>query len=168
MEEYIKLLNNYDIICNQEAFSGFNSRKERLVAHAAKMGFMYEVLPSKPSFFQPFTIDSGLVILSRFPILKKAEMTFSRYIASDSISKKGTLYARIKIGNSILHLFNTHLQANYLHSSFYTYLKSIHFRIWYQLKELSQFIDQQTADMSASDRIMVVGDFNISSLPSSM
>ena len=165
MEEFIKLLNNYDIICNQEAFSGLNSRKERLIAHAAKMGFMYEVWPSKPSFLQPFSVDSGLVILSRFPIIKQAEMRFSRYTASDSTSAKGTLYARIKIGDSILHLFNTHLQANYLYSSFYTYLKSIHFRICYQLKELSEFIDEQIGDMSANDKIMVVGDFNISSLP---
>lgn len=164
-DEYLKLLNNYDIICNQEIFNCLNSRKERLVAHAKKLGFIYEAIPAQPKLLQHYCIDSGLWILSRFPILKQAEMSFSRYAYSDAMSNKGALYARIKIGNSTLHLFNTHLQANYLHSDFTTYSYSINYRICHQVIELINFIDEQTMDMSQNDKIMIWGDFNISSLP---
>lgn len=82
------------------------------------------------------------------------------------MSKKGVLYAKIQIGDSILHLFNTHLQANYNHSDFYTYMKSIQYR-QYQLKELIEFVAEQTEDVCSNDKIMIVGDFNISSRPTS-
>jgi exonuclease III len=82
------------------------------------------------------------------------------------MSKKGVLYAQIQIGDSILHLFNTHLQANYNHSDFHTYMKSIQYR-QYQLKELTEFVEEQTKDMTSNDKIVIVGDFNISSCPTS-
>ena len=133
------------------------------MAYATKAGFFYDVEPTKPGFWSPYFIDSGLVILSRFPILRKAQMTYSRFCSSDAMSAKGALYARIKIGDSILHLFNTHLQANYLHSDFYTYMKSVQYKT-YQLKELTEFIDENTKDMGQDDQILVMGDFNISSI----
>ena len=60
-----------------------------------------------------------------------------------------------------LHLFNTHLQANY-YPSFHQYKKCINSRM-HQLIELSEFVREKTDNMDAKDRIMVVGDFNISS-----
>ncbi|CAI2370288.1 unnamed protein product [Moneuplotes crassus] len=164
-EEYLKLLDNYDIICNQELFTGLNSRKERFISHAKKLGFIDHVVSTKPKLFEHFVIDSGLCIVSRFPIIKTAEMTYSRYAYSDSMSQKGALYARIKIGKSTLHLFNTHLQANYLHSDYTTYSYSIDYRDHHQLQELSDFIDEQLADADDNCKIMIVGDFNISSRP---
>lgn len=78
------------------------------------------------------------------------------------MAKKGALYAKIKIAGNILHLFNTHLQANYFRSSFHTYIKSIEYKA-VQIKELAEFIDEKTKDMGVNDIILVMGDFNVSS-----
>ena len=161
-EEFIKLFHEYDIICNQEVFSGLNTRKERLVSYATKAGFFDAVTSSKPGFWDHYMIDGGLVILSRFPIVYSAEHTYSRYANDDSMSKKGILYAKVKIGDCHLHVFNTHMQANYFHSSFYTYVKSIQYKT-YQVKELVEFIDYHTQNLGPGDEIVVLGDFNISS-----
>lgn len=149
-------------MCNQEVFSGLNTRKERLVAEATKQGFFYAVEAPKPSFWDHYLIDSGLVILSRFPITHHDSLSFSRYASDDSMSRKGALYARVVIGGRNLHIFNTHLQANYFHSSFHTYTKSMQYKT-YQVKELIEFVDKNTKDMDAKDEILLMGDFNISS-----
>ena len=68
----------------------------------------------------------------------------------------------MQINGCYLHLFNTHLQANYFHNAFDTYRKSIEYKI-YQTKQLAEFIESKTNDMDPQDLILVMGDFNISS-----
>lgn len=161
LAEFSKVLNDFDIICNQEVFSGMNCFKGNLIAMSAKAGFIYKVVPSKPNFWSKHLIDSGLLILSRFPIVDKEELIYKKFLQDCSPSSKGALYAKIEIGGSYLHLFNTHLQANYFHSS-YVYKRGIEVRM-YQLKELRDFVARKTKDANPNDCIMVVGDFNISS-----
>ena len=77
------------------------------------------------------------------------------------MSKKGILFAKVDINGNYLYLFNTHLQANY-YNSFELYKRCIDTKM-YQIKQLSEFIEDKTHNMRAKDIIMVVGDFNISS-----
>lgn len=161
LEEFVKVIDDFDIIWNQEAFIGMNSFKPRLLVAAKKAGFKYKALPSRPSFLKPFCIDSGLLILSRFPIVETDEIIYKKYFRDDSISSKGVLYAKIEIGGQHLHVFNTHLQANY-YNNFFIYKQGINTRM-YQLKQLSEYVLKKTEGMSPDDLVLITGDFNISS-----
>ncbi len=58
------ILPQFDILCLQEVFGTFSSRKEKLMKSALKAGFFVESSPD-PSFFSTYLIDGGLVVLSR-------------------------------------------------------------------------------------------------------
>ena len=113
LDVFSSLLADYDIICNQEVFIGLNKFKQSLVSMAAKAGFLYHVAPPAPYFWNREMIDSGLVILSRFPILEQDYLIYSKSVLDCCLAQKGALYAKIDINGNYLHLFNTHLQANY-------------------------------------------------------
>jgi endonuclease/exonuclease/phosphatase family metal-dependent hydrolase len=104
--------------------------------------------------------DGGLLILSRFRILKASGFVFTQSSGWDSYANKGALYARIQIGPNeadYLHLFNTHLQAGEDHSEDRAD----------QLRELAAFITTMTEDdrspgsSSVGHPILLLGDLNI-------
>ena len=66
LTEFMNIMGDYDIICLQEVFGTFNSRKERLIKQALKKGFYFIESSPDPSFFSKYLIDGGLVILSKF------------------------------------------------------------------------------------------------------
>lgn len=67
-----------------------------------------------PSFTPGPLVDSGLLVLSRFPIVASEFMSYKIGILSDSASDKGYIYCRINVRGDTLHLFVTHLQASYM------------------------------------------------------
>ena len=82
--------------------------------------------------------DSGLLILSKFPIIAAGAFSFSDAEGTDRLANKGVVYARIKIGPSsddYIHFFNTHLQS---HGYSETRFKN--------LKELMVFVSNIVAD----------------------
>ena len=113
LQEFIKCLPDYDIMCLQEVFTTFNTRKQRLISYAMKAGFQYHAQSEEPSLFSSFVTDGGLLILSRFPILEVEFRPFDYGVLADAISYKGVLYAKIEVEGRILHLFTTHTQATY-------------------------------------------------------
>jgi len=117
LEDFTKIIYQYDIICLQEMFGALNSRVHDLIHIAADQGFFYFIDISQPNMFGKSIADSGLILLSRFPITHHAFVPFRYGVLSDSMAEKGLIYARIKIKNCFLHLFTTHLQASYLDSS---------------------------------------------------
>jgi hypothetical protein len=75
----------------------------------------YYVLGPDTESCNLFKQDSGLLILSRFPIIAAGAFSFSDAQGSDRLANKGVVYARIKIGPSnddYIHFFNTHLQSH--------------------------------------------------------
>ena len=116
-EDFLKLIYNYDIICLQEMFALFNSRMHELIYQAGLQGFFYFTNVGYPDMLSKSIADGGLLILSRFPITNYCFIPFRYGVLSDSLAEKGLLYAKIKIQNTFLHLFTTHLQASYLDSS---------------------------------------------------
>lgn len=128
LEEFFKIMGNYDIICLQEVFATFSSRKERLLKKAIKHGFYFIESSPDPSFFSFYVIDGGLVVLSkfflllfkkilnflRFPIIS-SEFCFFKYSDfPDSLTFRGGLYNKIEVFGETLHLFTGHTQATYL------------------------------------------------------
>ena len=104
---------DYDIICFQELFTKFNTRRRRILHSAWETGIKYASKPPEPDFWSIHLINSGLLNLSRYKIIKTEFRGFHNYAGVDSLALKGVLYSKINIQGEILHLFNTHLQASY-------------------------------------------------------
>lgn len=186
LHEFSKVLKDYDIICNQECFVGLTTFKQELLSMASKAGFKHYSLSKSPSFWDPYVIDSGLWILSRFPIVETDEITYSLTVKECALGKKGAIYSKIEIWGKLiyetkpdslitqvrikailtnfiillsnsckiggyLHLFNTHLQANY-YDNFEIFKACIDCQL-HQLVELSEFIALKTKDIPKSDRM---------------
>jgi hypothetical protein len=98
--------------------------------------------------------DSGLIILSKYPIIESSAMTYSSSSSSDRLANKGVLYARIQVSSSegdYIHVFNTHIQS---HDYSETRLA--------QISELMDFISGIIkSDKDNIRPILIIGDFNV-------
>ena len=180
LDDFINLLNLYDIICMQEVFGTFNSRKDKLLREATKRGFFYFADTTTPEFYSKYLADGGLVVLSRFPIEIHAFHPFNYGVIHDSICRKGILYTKIRIKkNCNLHLFVTHTQASYYDSSESFFKASIETRKD-QIKQINEFIirvinnsgfyndlkffpfkDNELIKCNYNNKIILLGDFNV-------
>jgi endonuclease/exonuclease/phosphatase family metal-dependent hydrolase len=105
--------------------------------------------------------DSGLLILSKRPIITASAFCFKNYGGWDGYANKGVVYARIQVGSSpeeYIHVFNTHLQAHNTSTD-----KKIRVK---QIEELQVFIRKaigigQDPEKPDKHPIIVLGDFNI-------
>jgi endonuclease/exonuclease/phosphatase family metal-dependent hydrolase len=116
----------------------------------------YYVLGPQKSFLAT-GINSGLLILSKYPIIKAEAFCFSKRQGSDVFANKGVLYAKIMIGDKdqYIHVFNTHLQSH-------DYPKARA----HQRQELFGFVtDIVGQDKEYIRPIIIAGDFNIRSGP---
>jgi len=98
------------------------------------------------------------MIMSKYPIVHSEEIVFDRGSHSDSYVTKGVLYAKVQVGSSYVHVFNTHLQASYGYefdftSNPYTPIRQK------QLKKLAAFVERVASDDHYP--IMLMGDFNV-------
>lgn len=72
MLDIIKCLEDFDIVCFQEAFGGiFSDIREKMITYLLKAGFFYIVMDDDPEFISTNISDGGLMIASRFPIVAK-------------------------------------------------------------------------------------------------
>lgn len=135
--------NGPDIVALQESFV---SRTAELRALAA-----YPFVAKGPDAAQLLGVDSGLYILSRFPILKQEKRAFGRGLCAswDCYSNKGVQFVRLQIPGAPfpLDVYNTHMQAS--RSSDAIRQK--------QVKILLEFI-KETHQPGAP--ILFLGDFN--------
>lgn len=123
LDEFVKTLDDFDIICFQEVFSTMNTRQQRLITYAKKAGLIYHVVNPYPGLFSGYVVDGGLVILSRFPIIASEFEPYDYGVVSDALTCKGVLYAKILINDKhVLHVFNTHTQASYFHDDLETFV----------------------------------------------
>jgi len=98
------------------------------------------------------------MIISKYPIVDTKEMIFDAGSHSDRFVTKGVLYAKVKVGSSYIHVFNTHLQASYGYefnfaSNPYTDIRHR------QIKKLAHFVQSVTSKDHYP--IMLTGDFNV-------
>ncbi|GMH95592.1 hypothetical protein TrVE_jg13857 [Triparma verrucosa] len=153
----------YDVILLQEVFSGINvtslcclppRRLNKLLAAAASAGYHHNH-KGPPASFGTF-LDGGLLVLSKFPIIKKSTLTFQcPAAASDSLASKGAIHALLALPDSrLLDVFTSHTQASYE----YTASEAIDRVQRKQIEELATFIAA-----SMEDRCCAVfgGDLNI-------
>ena len=110
------VLPNYDIVCLQEMFSmPLSSRRHEFIERAREQGFFWSHASSRTHSLSP-TIDGGLLVLSRLPIVRKDILNFTSAAFADWYASKGVLYCLVKVGPTekhYMHVFCTHLQATY-------------------------------------------------------
>mmetsp|Transcript_2355 Transcript_2355/g.2313 ORF Transcript_2355/g.2313 Transcript_2355/m.2313 type:complete len:121 (-) Transcript_2355:301-663(-) len=102
------------------------------MAFAQKAGFLYISSLEDPQLNSTYLSDGGIMVLSRFPILRHEFMPFSFGIGNDGFTKRGIIYSEIAIGGQLhkadnkggsltnyarLHLFNTHMQSSHFEHS---------------------------------------------------
>ena len=164
LNDFIELLPNFDIICFQEVFTTLNDRKHRMIREGAKVGLKYYVSSKVPSFFSTYISDSGLLILSKYEIIENDCYDYFLNVSGDCVSNKGILYAKIKINNRYLFLFNTHLQSTYFDESQSKINCTIQVRTG-QIEELINFVYNKLLliprDQVKKGSVLIVGDFNI-------
>jgi len=165
LADFCNLIHNYDVICLQEMFGTFNSRKQMLIRAATLAGFFFYVDTCSPSFVSKYMVDGGLLILSRFPIVEHSYMQYRYGVVADSLAEKGVIYAKIKVKESFLHLFTTHLQASYFDSGESNFIISFHTRMA-QIKQINYFMSDilKKHYNKNNDKILLVGDLNVDAL----
>jgi endonuclease/exonuclease/phosphatase family metal-dependent hydrolase len=97
-------LANYDVICFQELFDSFSTRRSALIEAVSLFGLRFSAyLPRNFFMFPPKIIDGGVSILSRYPIVETDYIHFRNIVTTtiDSIVGKGVLYARIELPSSL-------------------------------------------------------------------
>lgn len=115
------------------------------------------------------TTDSGLLILSKYPVLKSGSYTFThRGTHMDAGASKGVIFALIKVGHANLLVFNTHLQATHSSSPHRVAtsegrdnFESIRYK---QILELKNFINKQRHVNGRDVPWLLTGDFNIDAI----
>ncbi len=163
--DFLEKIENFDIICFQELFTTFNDRKHKMICEASKTGLRYYIAAKVPSFFSKYLIDSGLLILSRYPIVENDFYEYYINISGDSPSNKGVLYAKIEIKKNVyLFLFNTHLQSSYFDDTPENIDTTIQIRTK-QTEELINYIYNKVLKIPKNEikngKIILLGDFNI-------
>lgn len=164
LRDFTEQLPNFDIICFQELFTTLNDRKHKMIHEGAKVGLKYYLSSKVPSFFSKYLVDSGLLILSKYEIVDHDSYEYYLNISGDAAGSKGILYAKIKINNNYLFLFNTHLQASYYDES----QKNINCTIQVRTKQTEELINYIYNKLLTIPRdevkygcVLIAGDFNI-------
>jgi len=164
LNDFIELLPDFDILCFQEIFTTFNDRKHKMIREAAKVGLKYYLTIKAPSFFSKYITDSGLLILSRYEIIENDSYNYYINISGDAPSNKGILYAKIKIEDKYLFLFNTHTQSTYYDESQKNINSTIQVRTT-QIEELINYVYNKLLHIPKEQVkkgcVLIVGDLNI-------
>lgn len=138
-----------DIVAIQEAM---HSRRQELILES---GYPHSLIgpPGKG-----LRTNSGLIILSRFPIQDHNQKVYDMSLGFDSLARKGILYARVWHPgcSQYIDIYNTHLNAGVM-DNFFNDKKQIFFTRIKQLKQAVQFISETN---KSNNPIIFIGDFN--------
>jgi len=126
-------LRDLDVLCCQELYSFGQWRQEKLLAHAAKLGFTHYACSSTVALrggwgpalgawavsalaWAPnlvHWIDGGIMIVSKHPITESRTAVFTASAGGDMFAAKGPVYTQLAhpmLGP--VHVFSFHLQAS--------------------------------------------------------
>ncbi len=171
-------IRKYDVVCFQELFSQLNYRRKDILNYANRCGFKHVSKPPDvklKSLLSLKLLNSGLLTISKYPIVETEFIEFKEKAGVDALAAKGVLYSKIKTPNHRhIHLFNTHTQATY-HNEYQPDNKSDHKNFLARLKQLEEIrvaVDKclnthsrlfRDGPDNFKDLVLVVGDFNVNS-----
>ncbi|KAH0789319.1 Endonuclease/Exonuclease/phosphatase family protein [Histomonas meleagridis] len=152
-----KKLDDYDIVCLNEAFHFGSYTVKEFIKSMKSRGFQYIVSSKSVKFISKRLIDSGVLILSKLPITETSDITYESGCSYDDFAAKGSVYAKIQINpNDSINVFSTHLQASYgsVTETDYSVRSD-------QLRALNEFMVQH---QNGNSPMILLGDLNINSI----
>lgn len=155
----LEKIQDYDVVCLEEGFQFGSDIAKNFIEAAKSLGFKYTLTAKNPPLLSRQVIDSGLMIISKFPILEADSIRYTAGCGVDSFAAKGSIYAKIQIDDKHhVHLFSTHLQASYQNGKDPTVV-DVKVR-QAQFDQLSAFMKTKATDHYP---VVVVGDLNVNS-----
>jgi endonuclease/exonuclease/phosphatase family metal-dependent hydrolase len=134
-----------------------------MVGYAKKVGFEYYISSPSKGILNA-QVDGGLMILSKYPIVKTQKLTYKRGIAIDRFSAKGAIYAKIAVQPTVhIHVFTTHLQSSTSEQVNSLFDPSVAVRLT-QVAVLKEFIDECTRGKPSSEPILLLGVLNTNAI----
>jgi endonuclease/exonuclease/phosphatase family metal-dependent hydrolase len=103
--------------------------------------------------------NNGLLILSRYPIIKTSSVTFQSSSGFQWFVPNGGIYCQVEVQNKKINLFTTHIHAGTLDTSCCNSSSIVKRVQKNQVIELKEWIDSET--ISSEIPWIVSGDFNI-------
>lgn len=103
----------YDVLVLQELF--VNDWREALLEElAVSYSHRGDLVGRDGARMMPWRQDGGVVILSRWPIERRATHLFDGTCSgTDCLADKGIAYVALRIGERLVHVFGTHAQSVY-------------------------------------------------------
>lgn len=139
-----------DICVVQESI--VNDLHVRLRKGMQRIGFIYETKQLVGSIMRFKIVQGGVVIFSRFPIVRQDTVIFEGLCdKEDCLAAKGAVYAQVKKGNHLFHIFALHLNS-------WESPKSRAVRRG-QMAEVYKFIQRQ--NIPSDEPVVMMGDFNV-------
>lgn len=139
VDRIAEILNQYDVVILNECFL-FRDKLLKQCLHE-------HMTTDKKVWYKPF--NSGVVILSRFPILDSDYMHYSSGSGWDWFTSKGVVYAALLVGTEVYKIFGSHMQAGDV-----DLIGDVRYR---QAKEVSAYVYRKAGP---TDRIIMCGDWN--------
>ncbi|KAI8588531.1 Endonuclease/exonuclease/phosphatase [Geranomyces variabilis] len=170
-----RAIDMFDIMAMSETFGTLTSRRARLVDAAAARGMPYWAHGPERNWWRGKFVDSGLLVMSRYPIVKTDTIEYVVGEGPDAWAAKGILYAQIAVADaktretSRVHLFLSHLQATYIKNEDGDDLYSEAATVRLQQFNLFRSFIARTLDSngynSTLDAVLMAGDFNVPGAP---
>jgi endonuclease/exonuclease/phosphatase family metal-dependent hydrolase len=153
-------IRDYDVVCLNEAFQFGSHIVDTFVNKSEDFGFRYVVSGATVPLLSRKVLDSGVLILSKYPILVTDAVVFEDGCSYDSFAAKGAVYAQIGVGRDRrIHIFASHLQASY------RVVTEVDFGVRKsQSRDVKALVAKWAAQSRPGDPIILLGDMNIDSI----
>ncbi len=153
-QQISRLVQRYDIVLLQEVLSSLWSSEWKEMF--TTIPNMESVSTVRLGLKKGQLIDSGLILLSRYPILFSSFHRFKNVSVTNKIVDRGFIHAGLLINEKVVHVINTHLNPDECHIGKFT-------PRMYREKQIEQIIEYKNSFLT-DDPWIIGGDFNDDSL----
>lgn len=140
--EILKVIKDYDLVLLNEVWTRAAMREFKRSEH-----FAYHYLENTCT---GKIYKSGLMILSKHPIINPSFELFKHYGGWDHFTSKGVMHFQLRVNGRLFDFFNTHMQQGYTKPEQAARL--------YQSLQIGKFFNDNA---TTTDNAWLIGDFNM-------